>query len=119
MAARRIRKLSEIGLDEPIAEQPGDAPQDVVFINNYLNREFTLPNQAKFKFQTSRQVFTDSAQIEHLRKLIAESVNARIFEETPEVLPPAANLDDEPPASSPIVPDPVDPDPAPLTAATE
>lgn len=110
--ARKIRPQSEI-TDAPVtgATDAAIPTEGVVFVNNYLNREFTLPNQAKFKFQTSRQVFTDKAKIDHLRGLIAESVNARIFEEKPEPIaeddPEAGTVDADP------ILDPIEPAPEP------
>lgn len=109
--ARKIRPLSEITEAVPSATAATDAPTGVVFVNNYLNREFVLPNQAKFKFQTSRQLFTDPAQIEHLRKLIAENVNSRIFEEVPE--PVAEEIDSEEAAPEPVADPVIEPTPEP------
>lgn len=101
-------------------EVPGDAPTGVVFVNNYLNREFQLPDQSKFKFQYCRQLFTDPKQIAHLRKLIDENVNSRIFEEKLEPVIEEPVIEPEPdpdPAPEPLA-DPVI-EPAPEPPATE
>lgn len=114
--ARKIRTLEEIASDAPVTSDPAATQQGVVFINNYLNREFQLPDQSKFKFTHSRQTFTDPKQIAHLRKLIEENVNVRIFEEQPpeEVLPTAANEPD-PLTPAPAIIEPVLPVDPPAT----
>lgn len=84
---RKIRSTSDIADSLSAAKAPeGVQAEGVVFINNFINREFVINADKKFKFTTSRQLVTDPEVIAKLTELAATSIH-RIFIETPEPAP--------------------------------
>lgn len=64
--ARRIQSADEAAGEPPIKEVPEGG---VCFVNNLLNRKFTLPSGREFKFSRTRETFTSKEEIDYLTKL--------------------------------------------------